>query len=81
MKAILTYQTKYQIKYIYDNEFEAQNFTTYLTPFKKRNVIKAHFREIPTKRTNQETIKIIEITDINESIIVPFISMLKTINI
>ena len=35
MKAILTYQEKYQIKYIYDTEYKAQNFTTYLIPYKK----------------------------------------------
>lgn len=80
MKAILTYNEKYQIKYIYDNEFEAEYFTTYLTTFKKRNLIKAYYTEINSKRTNKETIRIIEKTDIIESIIIPFISLLISIN-
>lgn len=79
MKAILTYQEKYQIKYIYDTEYEAQNFTTYLIPYKK-NLIKAYYTEINSKRINKETINIIEKININESIIIPFISLLISIN-
>ena len=80
MKAILTYKENYQINYIYQNEFEAEEFTTYLLPFKKRNIIKAYYKEIPTKRTNKESISIIEKTIIPTNIIIPFISMLISIN-
>ena len=80
MKAILTYKEKYQINYIYDNEFEAINFTTYLFPYKKRNLIKPYYTEINPKKIKKETINIIEKTDINESIIIPFISLLISIN-
>lgn len=76
MKAILTYNNKYQITYIYDNEFEAINFTTYLTPFIKRKIIKVSYNEIKTTLNN---INIIKKTDINENIIIPFISLLITI--
>ena len=80
MKAILTYKENYQINYIYQNEFEAESYTTYLLPFKKRKIIKASYKEIPTKRTNKETISIIEKTIIPENILIPFISMLISIN-
>ena len=80
MKAILTYKENYQINYIYNNEFEAESFTTYLLPFKKRNIIKINYIEIPTKRTNKETISVIEKTIIPTSILIPFISMLISIN-
>ena len=60
MKAILTYKENYQINYTYENEFEAEKFTTYLLPFKNKNIIKTYYTEIPTKRTNKETISIIE---------------------
>jgi len=80
MKAILTYKGTYQIKYIYINEFEAENFTTYLLPFKKRNVIKIQYTEIPTKRTNKDTISIIKKTTKQQSILFPFISMLISIH-
>ena len=80
MKAILTYKENYQINYIYENEFEAEKFTTYLLPFKKRKIIKAYYIKIPTKRTNKETISVIEKTIVPSNILITFISMLISIN-
>ena len=80
MKAILTYKENYQITYIYQNEFEAESFTTYLLPFKNKKIINTYYTEIPTKRTNKETISIIEKTIIPSNIIIPYISMLISIN-
>lgn len=75
MKAILSYGTyfnqgkNYQIKFIYNNEAEAKFITSYLKPFVTRKVIKPIYN-------NQ---KYIDKTNINEEILIPFISMLINI--
>lgn len=85
MKAILSYGKyfscgkDYQIHFIYDNELEAQNISTILKKFKENKLITPYYTKYISKN-NQKTFTVINKTNVPKEILLPFISMLITIN-
>ena len=86
MKAILSYGNyfsygkDYQVKFIYENELEAQNITSILKQFEAKKLINPYYTKFITKRSDHRAITVINKTNIPKDILLPFISMLITIN-
>lgn len=85
MKAILTYAeyknlgNQYQIKFIYENESEIKNTYSWIKKLKDKNLINPYYIKIYNKTCTQKT-NIIDGTNIPKEILIPFISMLITLN-